>query len=35
MIGDNPAGDIEGANRKGENWNSILVETGVYQQSCN
>ncbi|CDW83976.1 had-superfamily subfamily iia cecr5 containing protein [Stylonychia lemnae] len=29
MIGDNPEGDIEGANRKG--WNSILVKTGVHQ----
>jgi ribonucleotide monophosphatase NagD (HAD superfamily) len=29
MIGDNPEGDIEGANRKG--WNSILVRTGLYQ----
>eukprot|EP00347_Sterkiella_histriomuscorum_P019004 403343335 len=29
MIGDNPDGDIEGANQKG--WNSILVKTGVYR----
>ena len=29
MIGDNPEGDIEGANRKG--WNSILVGTGLHQ----
>lgn len=28
MIGDNPEGDIEGANRKG--WNSILVRTGLF-----
>ena len=30
MIGDNPEGDIEGANRKG--WNSILVRTGLYEE---
>lgn len=29
MIGDNPEGDIEGANRKG--WNSILVRTGLFE----
>lgn len=28
MIGDNPEGDIEGANRKG--WESILVKTGLF-----
>ena len=28
MIGDNPEGDIEGANRMG--WESILVRTGVF-----
>ena len=28
MIGDNPSGDIAGANAAG--WNSILVETGIY-----
>ncbi len=28
MIGDNPEGDIEGANRKG--WTSILVRTGLF-----
>jgi len=28
MIGDNPEGDIEGANRKG--WESILVRTGLW-----
>ena len=31
MIGDNPEGDIEGANRKG--WNSILVRTGLFDKS--
>ena len=30
MIGDNPEGDIEGANRKG--WNSILVRTGLFEE---
>ena len=30
MIGDNPHGDIEGANRKG--WESILVKSGIYQE---
>lgn len=29
MIGDNPEGDIEGANRKG--WTSILVRTGIFE----
>jgi len=29
MIGDNPAGDIKGANQMG--WESILVRTGVYK----
>jgi ribonucleotide monophosphatase NagD (HAD superfamily) len=29
MIGDNPAGDIRGANQMG--WESILVRTGVYK----
>lgn len=29
MIGDNPEGDIEGANRKG--WTSILVRTGLFK----
>jgi len=29
MIGDNPAGDIIGANDFG--WKSILVRTGVYK----
>lgn len=28
MIGDNPAGDIAGANRMG--WESVLVQTGVF-----
>ena len=28
MIGDNPFGDIRGANEKG--WTSILVRSGVY-----
>jgi ribonucleotide monophosphatase NagD (HAD superfamily) len=29
MIGDNPKGDIYGANLMG--WESILVETGIYR----
>lgn len=29
MIGDNPAGDILGANEMG--WKSILVRTGIYK----
>ena len=29
MIGDNPKGDIYGANLMG--WDSILVQTGIYQ----
>jgi ribonucleotide monophosphatase NagD (HAD superfamily) len=33
MIGDNPEGDIEGANRKG--WVSILVRTGLFQGDGN
>lgn len=33
MIGDNPEGDIEGANRKG--WNSILVRTGLFKEGEN
>ena len=33
MIGDNPEGDIEGANRKG--WTSILVKTGIYKEGDN
>ena len=32
MIGDNPAGDIKGANEAG--WTSILVETGVYRKGA-
>ena len=31
MIGDNPSGDITGANRMGAGWNSILVHSGVYK----
>ena len=31
MIGDNPDSDIDGANRRGDNWVSILVRTGVFQ----
>ena len=43
MIGDNPLSDIEGANRRGEenfkktgvnNWRSILVKTGVWQEGA-
>ena len=30
MVGDNPEADIEGANRAGEPWHSVLVETGVF-----
>ncbi len=30
MIGDNPKGDIYGANRMG--WESILVRTGLYRE---
>ena len=30
MIGDNPDSDIDGANRRGEKWVSILVRTGVF-----
>ena len=33
MIGDNPEGDIEGANRKG--WKSILVRTGLFNEPGN
>ncbi len=33
MIGDNPEGDIEGANRKG--WDSILVRTGLWNGDGN
>ena len=33
MIGDNPEGDIEGANRKG--WDSILVRTGLWDGKDN
>jgi ribonucleotide monophosphatase NagD (HAD superfamily) len=31
MIGDNPDSDIDGANRRGDKWVSILVRTGVFQ----
>jgi ribonucleotide monophosphatase NagD (HAD superfamily) len=31
MIGDNPDSDIDGANRRGSKWVSILVRTGVFQ----
>lgn len=30
MIGDNPATDIQGANRAGEHWYSVLTRTGMY-----
>lgn len=33
MIGDNPEGDIEGANRKG--WESMLVRTGLFKDGEN
>jgi ribonucleotide monophosphatase NagD (HAD superfamily) len=33
MVGDNPSGDIEGANRKG--WESILVRTGIFESKEN
>lgn len=29
MIGDNPEGDIRGANRVG--WRSVLVRTGIFE----
>ena len=32
MIGDNPRGDILGANQK--NWRSILVRSGIYKPGC-
>jgi ribonucleotide monophosphatase NagD (HAD superfamily) len=32
-IGDNPRSDIRGANAAGENWKSILVRTGVYNDN--
>lgn len=32
MIGDNPASDIDGANRKG--WTSFLVRTGVFVEAA-
>ena len=35
MIGDNPDSDIDGANRRGERWVSILVRTGVFQGGAN
>jgi ribonucleotide monophosphatase NagD (HAD superfamily) len=35
MIGDNPDSDIDGANRRGEKWVSILVRTGVFQGGAN
>lgn len=33
MIGDNPTGDIYGANLMG--WESVLVQTGVYKPGDN
>ena len=35
MIGDNPDSDIDGANRRGDSWVSILVRTGVFQGGAN
>ena len=35
MIGDNPDSDIDGANRRGDQWVSILVRTGVFQLGAN
>jgi ribonucleotide monophosphatase NagD (HAD superfamily) len=35
MIGDNPDSDIDGANRRGDSWVSILVRTGVFQNGEN
>lgn len=32
-IGDNPASDIRGAKMAGRQWKSILVKTGIYQDS--
>mmetsp|Transcript_13188 Transcript_13188/g.24454 ORF Transcript_13188/g.24454 Transcript_13188/m.24454 type:complete len:342 (+) Transcript_13188:196-1221(+) len=31
MIGDNPAADIEGANKAGGAWRSVLLESGIYK----
>ena len=31
MIGDNPAGDIRGANSAGAPWVSVLVRTGLFK----
>ena len=35
MLGDNPDSDIDGANRRGDKWVSILVRTGVFQGKGN
>ena len=35
MVGDNPDSDIDGANRRGDKWVSILVRTGVFQGGDN
>jgi HAD superfamily hydrolase (TIGR01456 family) len=29
-VGDNPLSDIKGANEAGDNWSSVLVETGMF-----
>eukprot|EP01025_Chloroclados_australasicus_P032461 TRINITY_DN32926_c1_g1_i1.p1 TRINITY_DN32926_c1_g1~~TRINITY_DN32926_c1_g1_i1.p1 ORF type:complete len:341 (+),score=36.28 TRINITY_DN32926_c1_g1_i1:42-1064(+) len=34
-LGDNPAADIRGANRAGNQWTSVLVHTGVFQAEHN
>lgn len=33
MVGDNPRGDIRGANNAGTHWTSILVRTGIFPSS--
>lgn len=35
MIGDNPLSDIKGANDYHDNWQSILVRTGVFRGEVN
>lgn len=30
MVGDNPTADIRGANNAGDQWQSVLVRTGVF-----
>jgi HAD superfamily hydrolase (TIGR01456 family) len=35
MVGDNPVTDIQGANRAGEHWFSILTRTGMHTHAVN